>query len=80
MRKASYRYDQVAHSPLILAEPGIPRNLYINSLCEAVDTKSTLGQQLNFPPPPTRKAKVSSPSSRNPPPNANQPSSPSSPP
>ena len=43
--------DQVLHSPLILAGPGIPRNLKINTLCEAVDISPTIGELLNFPTP-----------------------------
>ena len=48
MLKGSYMYDQVLHSPLILAGPGIPRNLKINTLCEAVDISPTIGELLNF--------------------------------
>jgi arylsulfatase A-like enzyme len=46
--KGGYMYDQVLHTPLILAGPGVPRGKAIDSLVEAADLAPTLGELIGF--------------------------------
>jgi arylsulfatase A-like enzyme len=48
MLKGGYMYDQVLHTPLILAGPGIPRGKTIHTLIEAADLAPTLGELMGF--------------------------------
>jgi arylsulfatase A-like enzyme len=48
MLKGGYMYDQVLHTPLILAGPGVPRGKTIDALVEAADLAPTLGELMGF--------------------------------
>jgi arylsulfatase A-like enzyme len=48
MLKGGYMYDQVLHTPLILAGPGVPRGKTIDTLVDAADLAPTLGELMGF--------------------------------
>jgi arylsulfatase A-like enzyme len=46
--KGSYMYDQVVHTPLIFAGPGVPAGRRVNGLTESVDIAPTVAELLGF--------------------------------
>ncbi|HET8547675.1 MAG TPA: sulfatase-like hydrolase/transferase [Bryobacteraceae bacterium] len=47
--KGSYMYDQVVHTPLVFAGPGVPRGVRVDGLTESVDIAPTIAELLGFP-------------------------------
>jgi arylsulfatase len=47
--KGSYMYDQVVHTPLLFAGPGVPGGVRVDSLTESVDIAPTVAELLGFP-------------------------------
>jgi arylsulfatase len=51
MLKGSYMYDQVVHTPLIVAGLGLPQGRVVTALTEAVDIAPSIGELIGLPTP-----------------------------